>query len=225
MGTILVTLLFLVSTNPMVVDKPTIYVDGYIEINHYWDQDKGDVILDQLLVWNYNKELDRFDILHWQMIKDGREIDRISPFNYKRNLDELTSNVVSNNLIVSEINMTLAVMLANYTRQKIKDEIKQQKLQGKLIFKKELDWNPDETIIFAASKWLGSKGFGYVDFNENTQMYETMVEIQGEPLWIHTKHFKQSDTLFDPETEYKTVYERPSGSTRMSKHPMKKLVR
>lgn len=89
MGTIAI-LLLLFGTNPVPFDKPTVNIDtGYFEINHFWqvssdptrkinDKDVyyGSLIFDQLLVWKYNKITNRFEVIHWTMIKDGRRIHR-----------------------------------------------------------------------------------------------------------------------------------------------------
>ncbi len=93
------TLLFLLcvlSTDGSRPNNPTIYIDnGYIEINHFWgesnavvdgkDVQLGYCIFDQILIWKYNPVYDWYEIIHWEMIPNGREKDRIDDGEEKTN--------------------------------------------------------------------------------------------------------------------------------------------
>jgi len=42
------------------------------EINHFYNE-KGGVVLDQVIYWNYNELYHDYEVVAWRMIKDGRE--------------------------------------------------------------------------------------------------------------------------------------------------------
>jgi hypothetical protein len=86
----IIILLLLLGINPPAFDNPTVTTGGYIEINHFWAEydnptrkigDKevkyGKVVFDQIIIWEYNKEKGKYEVLHWKMVH-GREIDYMS---------------------------------------------------------------------------------------------------------------------------------------------------
>jgi len=67
-------------------DIPILSADR-IEVNHFWTSrekdignitiEEGHCVLDQLIIWKYNEDHDRFDVVHWEMLKDHRLKDRL----------------------------------------------------------------------------------------------------------------------------------------------------
>lgn len=204
MNTILAILLLVTGTNPMEFDKPTIYVDGYIELNHYWvpndtqpgrtiPNGKGDFIdvpfgvcqFDQIMIRQYNKKTDNFDIVHQMLVKNGRLKHQC------KTAEELEAH---------------------------RDSILREWEQAHRKAAKDFDAALDEVIVYHDSPYVGPKGINQITFNHLTKRYEVYMKAQPHRL-IHEEindmnkdydvgtykftspGFRETNTLFDPEYE------------------------
>lgn len=91
----------LLSTDTVVSNQtPSLSVDR-IEINHFWttrSSDVGNITLeegycsmDQLIIWKYNSFQDRFDVVHWEILKFQRKKNRIPPEEFNAHMDKINA--------------------------------------------------------------------------------------------------------------------------------------
>ena len=51
---------------------PVTYIDGYAEINHFYDN-THDFVFDQILIWEWNPDKSRHEVRAWALLKKSRE--------------------------------------------------------------------------------------------------------------------------------------------------------
>lgn len=190
-------LICLVSTNPF--DKPTeVYVDGYIEINHFWQMSDtstrkingievlhGSCVYDQIIIWKYNDYYSRFETFHWQMIKDGRIKDRLITFEEKE----------EERIKVLKIWESEHIKTAKANKASLND-----------------------FAIYYDSEWTGSQSLlNRPCFNHRTGKYEVLMKAYGDEYTIYkivSNGFVETNTEFDPEGTSRQEQGRSSGQGR-----------
>lgn len=203
MGTILVLIMATFGTNPQMFDTPTIHVDGYIELNHYWsinDSQSGRSILnkngnfiyvpfgycvfDQMLVRKYNHEKDRFEIVHQLIIRDGR----------------------------------LKHQLKGEALEKHRNKMIQEWEFAHRAAVKDLNCGLEDVVVYHDSPYVGAKGVNAVSFNQNTKLYEVYMKANPGRYFdeketdinknydigtykFTAQRYYETNTLYDPESE------------------------
>lgn len=207
----IIILLALVCINPIPLEKETIHVDGYIEINHFWETSSsagrtvngkdvyyGSLKFDQVLVKRYNKACGRFDVVHAAVTNNARRLTILQ---------------------VAEKGTKSGSPEESKLRQEIKDEQArdlEEWSKEHVRCAKELNLDISDTVVYHANKWLGPQGLlNNPQFNNYTGRYEVYLKPKVYSFDPDNKNdsgdcgiykftaqeLYETNTLFDPETQ------------------------
>lgn len=203
--------LFLLCVCGLPQDHSRLTVDGYIEINHMWSEENGTLIFDQVLVWAYNPNTGKYDCLHWDMIKDGRESQQYNFYHYH---DEFTRllRFIPDGVWKKAILWQTASQAANDKKAEVQHLVALQRTLMQLQHAKDFGVKPDEVVVYVAEPWLGTRS---ITFNQNTGKYELSLSINGDERIIFSlSTLVETNTLSDPEQDYKR-FVREGAQTKM----------
>lgn len=201
MNTVIAFLFCLVSTNPMVLDKPEMHVDGYIEVNHFWQESPlasrningvdvyyGLCTFDQVLVKKYNKKYNRFDVVHAMVTTDGRPLSELEHKHFNEN--NVAKKEALDLLIKEEKAKVYDVWLKEHKRVARENKVA-----------------VDDIIVYVASEWTGPKSLiNKPTFNYETGRYEVFMRAKPNDADLGIYKFTalslyETNTTFDPEIE------------------------
>lgn len=202
MATVILFLSSLLCVNPPAFDNVTIDVEGYIEINHKWDEEQGELVFDQLIVWQYNERFDEYDILHFCLIKDGRESLRVSDRIVRSHIDLLLYFVPPSEA-KDQFIFTAVSTICREMRDESKNKVKQKRARLAIEFAKQMECKPDEIVVCVAEDWLGSRVFNRADYNNTTGRYETICNVYNMQIKFTAKTFVETNTSYDPELDFR----------------------
>ncbi len=207
----IIILLAVICINPIPLEKETIHVDGYIEINHFWETSSyasrtvkgkdvyyGTLKFDQVLVKKYNKKYGRFDVVHAAVTNNARHLTMLQ---------------------IAERTTKSGSPEETKLRQEIKDEQARDLEEWEkehIRCAKELNVDIPDIVVYHANKWLGPQGLlNNPQFDAATGRYEVYLKPKVYSYDPNNKadtgdcgiykftaqELYETNTLFDPESQ------------------------
>jgi hypothetical protein len=195
------TLLFLtcmLAITPQVYDKPSTKVD-IIEINHFWQQqdslrrldDKevayGRLIFDQVVLWRLDESINKYRIVQWELIKDGR------------------------------IRLEIPEGLTDEEKAQIKKDYEQKQWDEwagyHRTFAKFNKVSPEDIVVYIDEQWIGPKSWKHKPvYSESAKHYEMYMSND---MRILAKSLVESHTTYDPDVSYRNEFNVRPGDTKL----------
>jgi hypothetical protein len=185
---------------PQVYDKPSTTVD-IIEINHFWSEANstrkldgkevgyGKLIFDQVLLWQLDEQINKYRLIHWELIKDGRKEHQI---------------VYPKDATGEEMNTIRAA-----ERLKIYKEWEEHHRN----FARYNHVDSDSFIVYIDSPWLGPKSW------KNKPVYNTLLGVyemyMDNDIRILAKTCIETNTTYDPDISYRNQFDVRPGDTKL----------